>query len=161
VQRPAVSRRVEAESSVVLFRAGQYSLALAVTALHRIHEKLTIEPVADTQPWFLGLSVAAGRLLPVTDLGAFLGSTPSSKSVQQKVLQLHTAIGLIGLCVDDVQGIEQAEEVHTEETNEHASPPNHMLFLGSVNLCGVTHRVLDPFQLSESSRFLSISTFAQ
>lgn len=82
----------------ILFNAGASKLCVAAASVHCIHEGLMTQAVPDTQPWFAGIAVVDGRLLPVTDLGAYLDGIPAVG----RVLELNHKLGMVGLRVDDI-----------------------------------------------------------
>jgi len=84
----------------ILFRVGNTHWAIDVASVKRAHNQLSLQPVPGTKAWFLGLAEIDGQLLPVTDLGAWLGHAPAGGAV----LQLRSDISACGLRVDEVLG---------------------------------------------------------
>ena len=103
----------------VLFEAGGLPLAVPADAVQAIHDELALQRVEGTRPWFLGLAVADGRLLPVTDLGAWLGLRASGG----RTLQLHADVGIAGFRVDTVYGLSDADADIESEAAETAAEP--------------------------------------
>ena len=73
----------------------------------RVPEKLTIIP--GVQPWVCGVANVRGRLLPIVDLGDFLGLEVSNSSCQ-KVLVIELGDLFCGLLVDEVTGMQHFDE---------------------------------------------------
>ncbi len=138
----------------ILFQAAGLHLAIPAKYIKAIHESLSIQPVNGTLEWFLGLSVANGKLLPVTDLGAFAGF----QSSQGRTLELESAVAVAALKVDDVAGLSEAQ---TQDAGVDSSDDellaDHLKLTGeSVSDKGGMHRVLDLHALVQSSAFVDI-----
>lgn len=58
------------------------------------------------QPWVRGVANVRGRLLPLTDLAAFLGGKLEAPRKQRRVLVIETGDIFSGLVVDAVWGIQ-------------------------------------------------------
>jgi len=140
-----------ATTSHVLFRAGGLPLAAPANAVQAIHDELTIQPIEGTQPWFLGLAVARGRLLPVSDLGAFFNQTPSAGHT----LQVNPTIGIAGLRVDNVLGI--TEDSPVRQPIASRAPGNAAMSAWKISRDATDHRVVDIAMLLQLPRFLNIS----
>ena len=140
----------------VLFEAGGLALALPADAVQAIHDELPLQRVEGTRPWFLGLAVADGRLLPVTDLGAWLGL----RAAAGRTLQLHPDVGIAGLRVDTVYGLSRAD-ADVAANEDVADAPGAS---GEAALTALTivederrHRIVDLAELLQSPRFLDIA----
>ncbi|MRI31554.1 chemotaxis protein CheW [Endozoicomonas sp. OPT23] len=77
----------------------------------QIGEVLEILPVPDTtplpgvQPWAKGVANVRGRLLPIIDLGEFLGSKRSANKSVNRIMVIEQTELAAGLIVDEVQGM--------------------------------------------------------
>ena len=151
----------------VLFEAGGLALAVPADAVQAIHDELPLQRVEGTRPWFLGLAVADGRLLPITDLGAWLGL----RSAGGRTLQLHADVGIAGFRVDTVYGLsdadadiesEEDEEGGSEEGGEAVAPRTDHGVLTPMTIVedGRQHRILDLAGLLQSPAFLDIGAGA-
>lgn len=140
----------------LLFDAGGLNLAAAANLVKAIHEQLNIQPVAGTIHWFRGLAVAQGKLLPVTDVGAFAGQCSSTG----RTLELAPAAGMAGLQVDRVYGLTDLPitEVPFAE-DEVISNKDVKLTLSDRAIVqdDRVHRVLDIAALVQSPAFLNIA----
>ncbi len=78
-------------------------LRLAVPAenVAAVHRRPDIVPVAATTGWFLGMAVVQGQLLPISDLGLWLGLRRGSGTV----LELAPSLGRAALQVDEVMAV--------------------------------------------------------
>lgn len=140
----------------MLFRAGKLHLAAPAFAVQAIHDNLLIEPVAGTCRWFLGLAVTRGRLLPVSDLAAFLRQPPATGFT----LQVNPALGISGLRVDAVQGISVASltRIKLDALDGGANVTDSDALSGwKINEDNVDYRVVDVARLLQLPRFLNIT----
>ena len=151
----------------VLFDAGGLALAVPADAVQAIHDELPLQRVEGTRGWFLGLAVTDGRLLPVTDLGAWLGL----RAAGGRTLQLHPGVGIAGLRVDTVYGLSEADADATvpdaDAAPREAAPrlvpePDADAALTGRTIVeeGRQHRVVDLAALLQSPRFLDIAAGA-
>lgn len=84
---------------------GQYFVVPLGEVAEVIYPPVCI-PVPNTQQWFKGLANIRGRLLAVSDLAAFIGSTRFYESDHQKVLCISHHQHYIGLVVNQVFGVQ-------------------------------------------------------
>jgi len=113
----------------ILFSAGDLMLCAVASAVHCIHDSLTTQKEAGTHSWFEGIAVVDGRLLPITDLGAYYGRNATSG----RVLEVAHNLGIAGLRVDDIMGV-------SNEYDENV------------------HQLIDVAQLVQSPKFLDIQS---
>jgi len=138
----------------VLFEAGGLPLAVPADAVQGIHDELALQRVEGTRPWFLGLAVADSRLLPITDLGAWLGL----RAAGGRTLQLRADVGIAGFRVDTVYGLSDADtDVESEPGMDVASAPEGVLTPFTIVEDERQHRILDLAGLLQSPRFLDIA----
>ena len=145
----------------VLFEAGGLALAVPAEAVQAIHDELPLQRVEGTRAWFLGLAVADGRLLPVTDLGAWLGVRSSGG----RTLQLHSDVGIAGFRVDVVYGLSDADAGTPDDDAGRdpadgasaAAPADGVLTATTIVEDGRQHRVVDIAGLLQSPEFLDIA----
>lgn len=140
----------------LLFDAGGLDLAAPSSLVKAIHEDLNIQAVAGTSYWFRGLAVAHGKLLPVTDMGAFAGR----RSASGRTLELDPSASIAGLQVDNIVGLsdEDADNVPLSDIENDALRVGKLTFSerAIVNK-GRNHRVLDIGSLVQSPEFLNIT----
>lgn len=94
----------------LLLQAGDARYAVPAEQVLAVHDDIAIERIPGTRAWFLGLAVVDGRLLPATDLAAFLRDEPGTggASTARCLLQVHETLGNAALAVDSVQAIPDA-----------------------------------------------------
>ena len=130
-------------------------MALAVPAprVRVIHEELSIESVVGTCDWFLGLAVSRGRLLPISDLGLFIGK----QACRGSTLELDVDASTIALRVGEVFGVYSLQLIDDDQpVNGDAHARNLTLTGKKVCIDGQAHRVLDVAALAGSRAFTLI-----
>lgn len=140
----------------LLFDAGGLDLAAPADLVKTIHEELVVQPVAGTCSWFRGLAVAHGKLLPVTDVGAFAGRRSSTG----RTLELDPAAGIAGLQVDTVHGLSNTEVSDVpfgEKEAQRAEVGKLTLSERAIVQEARVHRLLDIAAMVQSPAFLSIA----
>lgn len=138
----------------ILFVAAGLKLAIRASQVKAVHEQLAVQEVAGTANWFLGLGVANGRLLPVTDLSAFAGKPSSSGHI----LELDPSVAIAAFRVDDIPGLSSAQAVDvTPEDAPMGTVGQHLTLSGkSVKDKTGEHHMLDIDALVQSSAFINI-----
>ncbi|NND91495.1 MAG: chemotaxis protein CheW [Granulosicoccus sp.] len=140
----------------LLFGAGGLSLAVPAELVKTIHEQLTVQAVAGTRDWFRGLGVAHGKLLPVTDMGAFFGRRSSTGHT----LEIAASVGMSGLQVDTVYGLSNMPiseiPLNRQNTASHRGE-NPALSSRAIVQDERVHRLLDVAALLQSPAFLNIA----
>ncbi len=139
------------EQSYILFNAGGFALAADSASVHCIHDDLTIQPEDNTVDWFLGLSVADDRLLPITDLGIFLKGYASIG----RIIEVARHFGVAGLKIDEVHGVSKKQPVQLE-SDRTAPEVSSPLKSVAVNDLGRHYQLIDITSLLHSSRFLNV-----
>lgn len=140
----------------LLFEAGGLALAAPADLVKTVHEELAVQKVAGTVEWFRGLAVAHGKLLPVTDLGAFCGRRSSTGHT----LELTETAGSSGLQVDSVLGLSETavSELPLDKEASVRAGSDRLPLTSRVIVEGTrVHRVLDLAALLNSTAFLTIS----
>jgi len=140
-------------ASHILVSAGGLSLAIESACVHCIHDGLKTQSEEGTQKWFLGLAVADDRLLPVTDLGAYLNHGSSLG----RVLEVTKRLGLAGLKIDEVHGVSNKAPTPLDKEFSVATQTEPALQALSIEEDGVRYQLLDIVQLMQSSRFLHVA----
>ena len=143
----------------VFFSVSGLKLAIEADALNAVHESLAVQRVAGTVNWFLGLSVINGKLVPVTDLGAFSGASPSSG----RTLELNSAVAHVALRVDEVVGLRDTQpgssepDRLTDRNQKTRGVAKRLMLTGqTVHSHGLEHEVLDLGAFVESADFKNI-----
>lgn len=105
---------VGADAELLAFSVRGRALALPADAVERVLEVPRVQRVPGTPAWFAGVAVVAGRLLPLTDLGAWLelgkAAAHGSGESSARLLELAPPYGPAGLVVDAVDGLHAFRE---------------------------------------------------
>ncbi len=127
----------------------------------QIGEVLEILPVPDTtplpgvQPWAKGVANVRGRLLPIIDLGEFLGNKRSINKSVNRIMVIEKNELAAGLIVDEVQGM-----VHFSASNFSEKLPVNLsevvqpFSTGSYHHQDTLYAVFSTELLTMNSRFL-------
>lgn len=143
-------------SQHLLFEASGLTLAAPGDLIKTIHESLQVRPVAGTRNWFRGLAVAHGKLLPVTDLGAFAGRRSSTG----RTLELSDTAGIAALQIDTVYGLSNVSVSDVPLNDSEMSGVNGSnlaLTDRAIVFENRIHRLLDVAALVQSPAFLNIA----
>jgi len=132
----------------IVFNAGGYALALPTSHVHSIHEGLSFQSVSGTVDWFLGMAVADGQLLPVSDLGSFLQQHASTG----RTIEIARHFGIAGFRVDTIDGVSRNAATAGGTVSGH-----RFLTGGQVSDNGIDYQVVDIASLMQSARFLNIA----
>lgn len=138
----------------ILFEAAGLKLAVEANLVCAVHETLPVQRVAGTCHWFLGLAVVNGKLLPVTDFGAYAGR----QCCTGHTLELVTNTSFVGLRIDALKGSSNSNPDITNEPWQDDEPfASHVLLSGrSFSTGGETHHGLDVAAMVESPAFINI-----
>ncbi len=143
-------------SQYLLFEASGLTLAAPAELIKAIHEELPVQAVAGTRKWFAGLAVAHGKLLPVTDMGAFAGRRSSTG----RTLELSDSAGIGALQVDTVFGLSNTTitDVPMNDREVAEASGNKLALSTRAIVCDKRiHRLLDVTALVQSPAFLNIA----
>jgi twitching motility protein PilI len=148
--------KADAEWVGIAFRVGSEAFLLAreeTREVMGVPSFLTRVPGA--RPWIRGLVNVRGQLLPVIDLRAFLGGSPTALAKSTRILVVNSKEVPAGLLVDEVLGFRRftAREFS-------AQPPPTMLhcdhyLAGAFRRGGEVAPVFSLTQLLESHDFLT------
>jgi purine-binding chemotaxis protein CheW len=112
-----------APSGNVLFRCGAEMLALSMDVVREVLRMVAVAARPPRSPRYaLGMIDYRGRLVPLIDLGAKLGLSPSRSEVDfvdGHVLLVDDAVGLVAYAVDEVH--ELVESPVEPVTDDHHS----------------------------------------
>ncbi len=143
----------------LLFKVGEHALAAPAVVVQAVHDALEVRKVAGTKSWFKGLAVADGKLLPVTDLGEYLGQ----RSASGHTIELTESVGIAGLQVDDVFGLSDTK-VERQEIDSHATAESSGAILSTkvmtpwiIRDAERVHRVIDISAMLVRPDFIDIA----
>lgn len=139
----------------ILFDAAGLNLAVEANYVRAVHESLPVQPVAGTRHWFLGLGVVNGKLLPVTDVGAFAGR----QGCTGFTLEVVANTSVVGLKIDALRGASDRKMGNREGLPVNNKPVLPQILLsGHLFFSGDTaHHEVDVAALIDSPAFVNIS----
>lgn len=98
------------------FRMNQQSYVTGIGDVTEILPVPNITPLPGTKSWAKGVSNVRGRLVPIIDLPEFLGLPAPSDRTTRRIMVVDRKQLVVGLIVDEVQGMVQfPPECFTEE----------------------------------------------
>lgn len=81
-----------------------------------------ITPVSLTQPWFIGMMNVRGNLYSITDLGVFLGGSPTPFNLRSRILLVATTNKInSGFLVNSMLGIRNLSDFKPIENSKNAN----------------------------------------
>jgi twitching motility protein PilI len=125
--------------------------------IDQVDEILTVPPLTRVplaKAWVLGIANVRGNLLPVMDLGAFLGLGPTGRDEATRVIAVREGEFFSGLLVGAVSGLQQIDSAeHTGELPEVA-PALHEFLAGAFRVDGELRPVFEFTRLATHAGFL-------
>lgn len=134
------------------FRLGEHWYVAPMGEVAEVlHEpRCTLMPGVKT--WIKGVANLRGRLLPVMDLGGFLGHALSKARKQRRVLVVEYQDIFVGLLVDEVVGMQHFAQ---DALQAHAAPGAPFIqgqFDGDP-----LWQVFSPFALAQAPGFMDVA----
>lgn len=141
----------------VAFQLGATTLLSSLTCLDEIVDVMPLNPVPGTTRWFLGLGAQKGQLLPVSDFGQYVGGDASIQHPESRLLIINSGGERIGLAVDEVLGLVNAEASDTIAQNEQLPGRLQPLLVDQLALDGRDVSLINLAGLLAQPDFLAIS----
>lgn len=139
----------------VAFILGEYQLVAPLGDVAEVLVMPDITPVPLSKSWMSGIANVRGRLLPITNLGSFLGlPTSNTASRNQKLLVIDQQSIFSGLLVDEVLGIQTLNERFYEPIGLPADSPLASYTHGRFRHNDQIWYVFMPHLLAEDNRYL-------
>ncbi|KEQ18344.1 chemotaxis protein CheW [Endozoicomonas numazuensis] len=101
---PEKQTRVESWNGVG-FTLNDQQFAVQIGEVTEILPVPSTTPLPGVHPWAKGVSNVRGRLLPIIDLGEFLGKTRDNRESANRIMIVEQGELSVGLIVDEVQGM--------------------------------------------------------
>ncbi|WP_449104329.1 chemotaxis protein CheW [Pseudomonas veronii] len=148
---PSQETRLQGWSGIG-FRVGeQWFVAPMREVAEVLHEpRCTLMPGVKT--WIRGVANLRGRLLPVMDLGGFLGHALSKADKQRRVLVVEYQDIFIGLLVDEVVGMQ-----HFAQDALLPSTTPGVPFISGRFDADQQWQVFSPFALAQAPGFMDVA----
>lgn len=148
---PSQETRLQGWSGIG-FRVGeQWFVAPMGEVAEVLHEpRCTLMPGVKT--WIRGVANLRGRLLPLMDLGGFLGHALPKTGKQRRVLVVEYQDIFIGLLVDEVVGMQ-----HFAQDALFPSVPACASFIRGQFDADQRWQVFSPFALAQAPGFMDVA----
>ncbi|WP_252177910.1 chemotaxis protein CheW [Endozoicomonas sp. 4G] len=117
---PEKQSRVESWKGVGFTLSGQ-QFAVQMSEVTQFLPVPSSTPLPGVHSWAKGISNVCGRLLPIIDLGEFLGKAQDSQRSARRIMVVEQGEVSVGLIVDEVQGM-----VHFSTSQFSDSVPDHL-----------------------------------
>lgn len=139
----------------IAFRVGDTSLVAPLGDIAEVLALPEITPVPLSKSWMTGIANIRGRLLPISNLGEFIG-LPNAKlrTRDQKLLVIDQPNIFSGLLVDDVLGIQTFSQRHYEPIALSDESPLAAYTHGRFRQNERIWYIFMPSLLAEDTRFL-------
>ncbi|WP_330926506.1 chemotaxis protein CheW [Candidatus Sororendozoicomonas aggregata] len=145
---------VKAYWSGVKFRLNDQQFVMDSREITEVLPVPEVTPLPDVHSWVKGLANVRGRILPMIDLGGFLGRNEPLPSIRNRVIVVDQRNISLGLIVDEVQGMKQ----FSVASDEQDIPENLALavrpFINGCYYKEVHHMVFSTDLLVKNQRFL-------
>lgn len=133
------------------FRIGQQHFVIPLNESREVFpmpEQVTSVP--KSQPWVFGIVNLRGELLPVLDLGLYLGGTAAKLSKRSRIIVINDAEISSGLLVDEVFGLK-----HFQRSPEPLTATATSSYItGQLSQQNINWQVFSFQQLTADPRFL-------
>ncbi|MDD7804381.1 MAG: chemotaxis protein CheW [Endozoicomonas sp. (ex Botrylloides leachii)] len=138
----------------VKFQLNDQSFVIDSREVSEIIPLPSIVPLPDVQPWITGIANLRGRIIPIIDLGAFLGRKMPSKSTQRRVMLVEQVTMTFGAIVDEVQGMIQFSHSSGEDDIPEDLALSVRPFITGCYYKNVHHMIFSTELLVNNQRFI-------
>ena len=125
--------------------------------LEQVDEILTVPALTRVplaKPWVLGIANVRGNLLPVMDLGAFLGLGATARDEATRVLAVREGEFFSGLLVSAVSGLQQIDSAERQEGLPEVAPALQEFLSGAFRVDDGLRPVFDFTRLATHAGFI-------
>jgi twitching motility protein PilI len=137
------------------FRLGEHWFVAPMGEVSEVLHEPRFTQVPGVKPWVKGVANLRGRLLPIMDLGGFVGHELSAVRKQRRVLVVEHQDVFAGLMVDEVFGLQHFARDSLEPA-ETLSGPIAPFITGRFQR-EQSWQVFSPFALATSQGFMNIA----
>ncbi|WP_419708162.1 chemotaxis protein CheW [Pseudomonas sp. NFX224] len=137
------------------FRLGEHWYVAPMSEVSEVLHEPRFTQVPGVKSWVKGVANLRGRLLPVMDLGAFVGHELSVARRQRRVLVVEHQEVFAGLMVDEVFGLQHFAQDSLEPVDTLNGPMAS--FIKGRFQREQPWQVFSPFALATSPGFMSIA----
>ncbi|NUU33836.1 chemotaxis protein CheW [Pseudomonas sp. C2B4] len=139
------------------FRLGEHWYVAPMGEVSEVLHEPRFTQVPGVKPWVKGVANLRGRLLPIMDLGGFLGHELSAARRQRRVLVVEHQEVFAGLMVDEVFGLQHFARDSLQPVPADVVPGPMSAFVEGCFQRDQTWRVFSPFALARSQGFMNIA----
>jgi purine-binding chemotaxis protein CheW len=147
--------RAGGDKLVCFMLAGQeYGAAIA-----QVKESMALRPLTRvflTPPWLAGIMNLRGDVVPVIDVGRFLGLPPWAASDDSRIVLAQHGALRAGLLVDALAELRAAELAALQPAPSTLAPEVARLYRGLASVDGALVRVLDLAALFDDDRLRTL-----
>ncbi len=125
--------------------------------LEQVDEILTVPPLTRVplaKPWVLGIANVRGNLLPVMDLGAFLGLGATVRDEASRVIAVREGEFFSGLLVGAVSGLQQIDSAEHQDALPEVAPALQAFLSGAFRVADELRPVFEFTRLATHAGFL-------
>ncbi len=125
--------------------------------LEQVDEILTVPQLTRVplvKPWVLGIANVRGNLLPVMDLGAFLGLGATARDEAARVMAVRQGEFFSGVLVSAVSGLQQIDSAERGDALPEVAPALQPFLSGAFRVAGGLRPVFEFARLATHSGFL-------
>lgn len=148
---------VEQDWSGIGFRLGEHLFVSPMGEIVEVLNEPRVATLPGVKPWVSGIANLRGRLLPVMDLGRYLGQARSPLRKQRRVLVVEHQEVFAGLLVDEVLGMQHFEPEQLRPGTDHPFGPGIAPFIRGQFQTGSVWRVLSTRALVQSADFTDVA----
>lgn len=137
------------------FRLGDHWYVAPMSEVSEVLHEPRFTQVPGVKSWVKGVANLRGRLLPIMDLGSFLGHELSTARRQRRVLVVEHQEVFAGLMVDEVFGLQHfaRDSLESVDTLDGPIAP----FIQGRFEREQSWQVFSPFALAQSQGFMNIA----
>lgn len=134
-----------ADTSYLIFDAGQNRYGLAAAAIQELFFLPEVTPLPNLPGCVVGVIDLRGEILPIADLGMFLGQGTRPYTLTNSVIVLRNDHQALGLVVEHTHEVEAIARDHITPWNSPEATPNcPPAFLGVAKRAGEIVTILNP-----------------
>ncbi|MGY2261353.1 chemotaxis protein CheW [Pseudomonas sp. SDO55104_S430] len=137
------------------FRLGDHWYVAPMSEVSEVLHEPRFTQVPGVRSWVKGVANLRGRLLPIMDLGGFLGHELSTARRQRRVLVVEHQEVFAGLMVDEVFGLQHFAQDSLEPVDTLDGPMAP--FIQGRFEREQSWQVFSPFALAQSQGFMNIA----
>ena len=153
---PVPESSASAETQAIAVEVAHHRLLIPMAQVAEVVDLPPTTRLPGTASWLIGVANVRGEILPVVDLGLFLGNPASSANRRCKVVSFQRAGLNLGAVVDRVVGMRQLDGLDAASASSDAEIS--ALTSATLMLNAEAWGVLDLDRLVHSDQFKRVAT---